>query len=75
MKTDSKKHAGGRPIAANPLCIDIKVRLTADDARRLDSYCTQQDTKRAAAIRAAILRMLDDADGGSSAADPESPAL
>lgn len=56
---ENRKHAGGRPFAENPLCIDCKVRLTAADSKRLDEYCAKHDTKRALAIRAAILEMLD----------------
>ena len=44
MKKAAKgKHAGGRPIAENPLCIEIKVRFTADDAERLAAYCKSHD--------------------------------
>ena len=56
---DTQRHAGGRPFAENPLCIDCKVRLTAADSKRLDEYCEKHGTKRALAIRAAILEMLD----------------
>lgn len=56
---ENRKHAGGRPKAANPLDFDTKVRLTAEDAKRLDAYCAANGIKRAAAIRAAILAMLD----------------
>ena len=62
MKENRK--TGGRPKAANPLCFDTKVRLTAEDAKRLDAYCAAHDTKRAIAIRTAILAMLD-ADTGT----------
>ena len=48
-----------QPKAANPLDFDTKVRLTAEDAKRLDAYCEANGIKRAAAIRAAILAMLD----------------
>lgn len=56
---ENRKHAGGRPVAENPLCVDCKVRLTAADSKRLDDYCERHETKRALAIRAAILDMLD----------------
>lgn len=60
-----QRHAGGRPKSTNPLCLDIKVRLTADDAKRLESYCSRHEVKRAQAIRCAVLDMIaaDDADG------------
>ena len=54
-----ERHAGGRPFAEDPLCIDVKVRFTADDAQRLDAYCNRHSTKRAQAIRGAVLQMLD----------------
>ena len=77
-KAAKGKHAGGRPIAENPLCIEIKVRFTAEDAKRLAAYCESHDIRRALAIREAVLRMLDDADGSPGAeliaAEPESPA-
>ncbi len=56
---ENRKHAGGRPFAENPLSVDCKVRLTAADSERLDAYCKRHETKRALAIRAAILQMLD----------------
>ena len=56
--TENSKHAGGRPKAENPLDFDTKVRLTADDAKRLDAYCAAHGIKRAAAIRAAVLQMI-----------------
>ena len=54
------KHAGGRPKSEKPLCVDVKVRITADDAQRLEEYCMKHEMKRSFAIRAVILRMLDD---------------
>lgn len=59
---ENRKHAGGRPPAEKPLVFDTKVRLTAEDAQRLDAYCEKHETKRALAIRAAILRMLAEDD-------------
>jgi hypothetical protein len=56
---ENRKHSGGRPKAENPLAVDCKVRLTAADSKRLDRYCKKHDTKRALAIRAAILAMLN----------------
>ena len=49
----------GRPKAEKPLDIDCKVRIDAETAARLDKYCKRHDTRRALAIRAAILAMLD----------------
>lgn len=60
--SENRKHAGGRPKAENPLAFDTKVRLTAEDAKRLDDYCERHNTRRALAIRAAILRMLAEDD-------------
>lgn len=54
-----KPNKGGRPFAADPLCIDVKVRLTETDAQRLDAFCAKHGTRRAIAIRGAILQMLD----------------
>ena len=68
MKNGSKKHAGGRPIAENPLCIDVKVRFTSEDAQRLAAYCEKHGIRRALAIRSAVLQMLDDAEHDDSAA-------
>lgn len=55
-----RKHAGGRPKSTNPLQTDLKVRFTADDAKRIDAYCERHNTRRALAVRAAVLRMLDE---------------
>ena len=60
--SENRKHSGGRPKAANPLAIDCKVRLTDADSKRLDRYCDKHNTRRALAIRAAILRMLAEDD-------------
>ncbi len=60
MKENRKRAAGaGRPFALNPLTIDCKVRLTAADAARLANYCKRHGTKKALAIRSAVLAMLD----------------
>lgn len=53
------KNKGGRPFSVNPLAVDVKVRLTETDAARLDAYCMKHGTRRAIAIRGAILQMLD----------------
>lgn len=55
---ENRKHAGGRPKAQNPLDIDVKVRLDALTAAELDRYCDRHNTRRAAAIRSAVLAML-----------------
>ena len=68
------KHAGGRPVSDNPLCIDLKVRFTVEDAKRLDEYCKRTGTRRAIAIRDAVLQMLDTADGAHDA-ETDSPAV
>ena len=59
------RNKGGRPFAENPLCIDVKVRLTEADAQRLDAFCKKHGTRRAIAIRRAVLQMLD-ADQGET---------
>ena len=73
MKKGTTKHAGGRPIAENPLCFEIKVRFTAEDAKRLAAYCEKHDIRRALAIRSAVLQMLDadaESNGTSSGSAP-----
>lgn len=49
----------GRPKAKNPLAVDIKVRLTAEQARKLDLYCKRHNTQRARAVRSAVLDMIE----------------
>ena len=53
------RNKGGRPFSVNPLAVNIKIRLTAADAAQLDKYCMKHGTRRAIAIRGAILHMLD----------------
>lgn len=61
-----RKHAGGRPKSPNPLQHDLKVRFTAPDIARIDAYCERHETKRALAVRAAVLRMLDEDERSSA---------
>lgn len=70
--SEKRKHAGGRPKAANPLATDLKVRFTAEDAQRLDAYCERNSVKRAIAIRRAVLDMI--AEDEQNAAPDQSDA-
>lgn len=49
----------GRPKSKNPLAVDLKVRLTAEQARKLDAYCKRHNTRRALAVRSAVLDMIE----------------
>ena len=57
---DTPKLKRGRPKAKNPLTVDLKVRLTAEQARKLDRYCIKHKTVRAQAVRDAVLHMIDE---------------
>lgn len=48
----------GRPKSENPLSVDIKVRLTEENAERLDAYCAEHGITRTEAIRRGINLLL-----------------
>lgn len=53
------KNKGGRPKAADPLCVDMKIRLTRTDVEKLDAYCNRHRTNRAAVIRGAMRKLIE----------------
>jgi hypothetical protein len=57
--TNKAKLKRGRPRAENPLAVNIKVRLTAEQARKLDAYCKRHNTRRALAVRDAVLELIE----------------
>lgn len=56
---ERKKHAGGRPKAANPLAIDCKVRFDAETFAELESYCARNGVKKSTAIRQAVRILIE----------------
>lgn len=50
----------GRPKSANPLNVDVKVRLDEATNQSLISYCKKHGITRAQAIRNGILNLLKD---------------
>ena len=49
----------GRPKSANPLNVDVKVRLDAETSKRLDEYCNENGITRTEAIRRGIHLLLE----------------
>lgn len=65
MSEDNSRRTG-RPKAEKPLEHDCKCRFNTEQLIRLDEYSVRHGIKRAQAIRAAVLEMLDrDAENGS----------
>lgn len=48
----------GRPKVDNPKRNDVKVRLDDETSKRLDVYCSKNNTTRAEAIRKGIYLLL-----------------